>query len=266
MKGGAGLPHGGAITVGPLGIPPGGMCLPRCTVEEHGTAQGGPAYGGSWVTTSTVLCPPSPPLHESPHLGGEGRGLQAVSTGELFLPLSTYLSFGGPLRAREEGRWRELAAALGEPAAPLLDHSKKPPPTDHGPASSSRWKQVRSPRPLTVQSQAMKQPCAWYHGRAGRIPSQQKSSSGIERLSWSRGTAHPPRTGSSLSSLHALANISQLHSLLTSKIQNFRGGSNLARLLLKGKGSLASWAVKALPAAGAGSSRPSPGKIGRAHV
>lgn len=138
MKGGAGLPHRGALTVSPLSIPPEGMCSPHCTVEEHGTAQCGPAYGGSWVATSTVLCPSSPPLRESPHLGGKGRGLQAVSMVELFLPLSTYLSFRGPPWAKEEGRWRQLAAALREPATPLLDHSKKPPPTDHGPASSSR--------------------------------------------------------------------------------------------------------------------------------
>lgn len=127
------------------------------------------------VTASTRLCPPSP---SPPHFGGKGLGLQAVCV-VLFWSLLTYLSWGGPLQqAREEGRWR-----WREQSQPL---GSQPPcswTVDPGPASSSRWKQVSSPRPLTVQSRAMKQPREWVHRHAGRLPSPLLAD-GIEQLSF----------------------------------------------------------------------------------
>lgn len=59
---------------------------------------------------------------------------------------------------------------------------------------------------------------------------------------------HLPRTTFSLSSDPLWHTFPSPYSLLTSKLQNFRGGNNLTRLLLKGKGKQASSAIKALPA------------------
>lgn len=58
----------------------------------------------------------------------------------------------------------------------------------------------------------------------------------------------PPRTRFSLSSDLLWHIFPSPYAILTSKLQNFRGGNHLARLLLKGKGKPTSQAIKALPA------------------
>lgn len=156
---------------------------------------------------STVLHPPSPPLHESPHPGDKG----SVRGWCTFLLLSTYgCPLEGPLRAREEGEMEGAGHSLGEQPPHSWTTARGLLPLTLDQVLPQDRQQVRSPSP--PQSSAgpgSSLVCAARAGQGGFLLSKS------HRLTWNSsvpapgGTTHLPRTEQSPSSRSSLAHVSQ---------------------------------------------------------